>query len=157
MKPVAMAFAVAALLSLGSEGCSRGYGVSTAPGFVKVDEVGSAYEWRAVAPDGVAVALRVLPAEDGGDLAFWTHAVSLRMHEMDGYALVRTEPCRSRDGAPGEELLFGHDEAGKPFVYRVRLFLAGKHLYVLEAGGTREQMDRYAASVDWMMTSVRVL
>jgi hypothetical protein len=83
--------------------------------------------------------------------------VSLRMREADGYALVGTQAVRSRDGREGKELVFGHDEAGKPFVYRVRLFLAGKRLFVVEAGGTKEQMDRYAASIDWMMASVRVL
>jgi len=148
---------VAAFLALAGVGCSKGYGVATAPGFVKVEQGSTQYDWRAVAPDGVAVALRVVPADDGGDLAFWTHAVSLRMREMDGYALVSSQAVRSRDGAEGKELLFGHDEGGKPFVYRVRLFVTGKRLVVVEAGGTKEQMDRYAASVDWMMASVRVL
>ena len=63
----------------------------------------------------------------------------------------------SRDGTAGKELVFGHDESGKPFVYRVRLFLAKKRLFVVEAGGTKEQMDRYEASVDWMLATVRLL
>lgn len=151
-----LAIILAAALALGAAGCGKGYGVATAPGFVSIEQGGTQYDWRAVAPDGVAVALRVV-GDEGGDLAFWTHVVSLRMREMDGYALVSTQAVRSRDGAAGEELVFGHDEAGKPFVYRVRLFLAGKRLLVMEAGGTKEQMDRYAASVDWMMASVRVL
>ena len=48
------------------------------------------------------------------------------------------------------------DESGKPFVYRVRLYLGDKRLYVVEAGGTKEQMDRYAASVDWMLATVKL-
>jgi hypothetical protein len=155
MRPAALL--VAATLAIGAAACGRTYDVATAPGFVKIDQASAPYDWRAVAPDGVAVALRVLPAEDGADLAFWTHAVSLRMREADGYALVGTQAVRSRDGKEGKELVFGHDEAGKPFVYRVRLFLSGKRLFVVEAGGTKEQMDRYAASIDWMMASVRVL
>jgi hypothetical protein len=149
--------AAVALLSLGSAACGRPYDVAAAPGFVKLENAQPPYDWRAVAPDGVAVALRVVPLDDGADLAFWTHAVTLRMREMDGYALVSSSDVRSRDGTAGKELVFGHDESGKPFLYRVRLFLAGKRLYVVEAGGAKDQMDRYAPSVDWMLASVRML
>jgi hypothetical protein len=138
-------------------GCAKHYDVQTAPGFVRVDADGSAYDWRAVAPDGVAVALRVVKLDEPADLPFWAHAVALRMREMDGYALVATTEVRSRDGAPGKELLFGHDVSGRPFVYRVRLFLADRRLTMVEVGGSREQMDRYAASIDWMFSTVRVL
>jgi hypothetical protein len=79
------------------------------------------------------------------------------MREQEGYALLATKDVRASDGATGTELLFGHDEDGKPFVYRVRLFLAGSRLIVVEAGGAKEQMERYATSVDWMLSNVRVL
>ena len=73
---------------------------------------------------------------------------------------ARGSPRASRSGArwgtAGKELLFGHDESGKQFVYRVRLYLVDRRLTVVEAGGTKEQMDRYAASVAWMLSSVRV-
>jgi hypothetical protein len=148
---------VAALLALGAAGCGRGYDVAAAPGFVKLENQQAPYDWRAVAPDGVAVAMRVVSLEDRADLAFWVHAVTLRMRDNAGYALVGQRTVKSRDGTAGTELVFGHDESGKPFVYRVRLFLGEKRLYVVEAGGTKEQMDRYAASVDWMLASVRLM
>jgi hypothetical protein len=151
------ALAVAAALALGSAACGKTYDVRPAPGFVKLEAEQKPYEWRAVAPDGVAVALRVVPLEDRADLDFWTHAVTLRMRETGGYALVGEREVRSRDGTAGKELVFGHDESGKPFVYRVRLFLGPKRLYVVEAGGTKQQMDRYEASVDWMLASVKLL
>jgi hypothetical protein len=146
-----------ALLALGAAGCGRGYDVAAAPGFVKLENAQPPYDWRAVAPDGVAVAMRVVPLDDRADLAFWVHAVTLRMRDNSGYALVAQRAVKSRDGTAGAELVFGHDESGKPFVYRVRLFLGDKRLYVVEAGGTKEQMDRYTASVDWMLASVRLL
>jgi hypothetical protein len=124
---------------------------------VKLENTQPPYDWRAVAPDGVAVAMRVVPLQDKADLAFWTHAVTLRMREMNGYALVDTREVKSRDGTAGKELVFGHDESGKPFVYRVRLYLGDKRLFVVEAGGTKEQMDRYAASVDWMLATVKLM
>jgi len=143
-----------ALLALA--GCGRHFQASTAPGFVVVDEDSTAYDWRAVAPDGVVVAVRVVKLDDGADLPFWAHAVSLRMRDEQGYALVSTADVRARDGTPGQELLFGHDESGKSFTYRVRLYLVGKRLTIVEAGGTRDQMDRYSASVDWMLASVKL-
>ena len=146
-----------ALLALGSAACGRAYDMAAAPGFVKLEEAQPPYDWRAVAPDGVAVAVRVVKLDDRADLAFWTHAVTLRMREMNGYALVDSRDVKSRDGTAGKELVFGHDESGRPFVYRVRLYLGEKRLLVVEAGGTKEQMDRYAASVDWMLATVRVM
>jgi hypothetical protein len=122
-----------------------------------LDKEQGPYAWRAVAPDGVAVAMRVVPLDDRADLAFWAHAVTLRMRESEGYALVTERDVATRDGTPGKELVFGHDESGKPFLYRVRVFLGKKNLYVVEAGGTKDQMARYEASVDWMLASVKLL
>lgn len=141
---------------LGCTGCGKHFQANTAPGFVVVDEDASSYDWRAVAPDGVVVAVRVVKLDDGADLPFWAHAVSLRMRDEEGYALISTTDVRARDGTAGKELLFGHDESGKSFVYRVRLYLVDKRLTIVEAGGTRDQMDRYAASVDWMLAAVKL-
>ncbi len=155
MKRILLVFAALAL-ALATAGCSKSYTVETAPGFVKMTEDQEPYDWRAVAPEGVAIALRVVKLDESADLPFWTQAVTLRMREMDGYSLLKSTDVRSRDGVAGKEVEFGHDESGKPFLYRVRIFLAGKKLYVLEAGGAKEQMDRYAQSVDWMFASVRL-
>jgi hypothetical protein len=131
--------------------------VAAAPGFVTITRgPQDVYDWRAIAPDGVAVALRVVPVQRASELAVWEHMVTLRLREMDGYALLATKTVRLLDGSPGTELVFGHDESGKAFVYRVRLVLAGGRLYLIEAGGAKEQMDRYAASLDWMLASLRV-
>jgi hypothetical protein len=145
-----------AITALCAVGCAKGYAVETAPGFVKMAGDQQPYDWRAVAPEGVAVAVRVVKLDEAADLPFWTQTVSLRMREMDGYSLLSTSDVRSRDGVAGKELVFGHDEAGKPFLYRVRIFLAGNHLYVAEAGGAKEQMERYANSVNWMFASLKV-
>jgi hypothetical protein len=145
----------AVLLALAACG-GRPFQVKTAPGFVELSDQGPTYAYRAIAPEGVAVAVRVIRATGGGDLSFWADAVTLRMREASGYALLRTEDVRSADGTPGKEIDFGHDEEEKPFEYRVRLFLAGDRLYVIESGGAKEPMDRYRASVDSMLSSVRI-
>jgi hypothetical protein len=145
------------LLLAGMAGCRTTHDVAAAPGFVTVERgPRDPYDWRAIAPDGVAVALRVVSLRHAGELAVWAHMVTLRLREIDGYALLATKDVRLFDGSPGTELVFGHDESGKAFVYRVRLVLARGQLYLIEAGGTKEQMDRYAASLDWMLASLRV-
>ena len=135
--------------------CGRGFDVKGAPGFVEVHEKDSAYGYRAIVPDGVAVAVRTVDVEDGTDTAFWERALLLRMRELDGYALTSSSDVKSNDGVQGRELDFGHDEQGKPFVYRVRLFVTGDKLVLAEAGGASEEMERWRPSVDWMLSSVR--
>ncbi len=136
--------------------CGGNFDVKTAPGFVKVEEKNAAYDFRAIAPEGVAVAVRAVDVDEKTDVSFWEHAVLLRTRELDGYALTTSADVKSVDGTSGRELTFDHDEQGKPYVYRVRLFLRGKKLIVAEAGGAKENMDQYKSSVDWMLTSVRV-
>jgi hypothetical protein len=151
-----------ALLSLLSLLCACGqkpFEAKAAPGFVELaGDAAAPYDFRAVAPEGVAFAVRAVPLERGqdhGDIGFWERAVLLRMRELEGYALLGTSAARTADGTEGKELSFGHDQDGKPFLYRVRLFVSGSRLLVIEAGGARPEMERLASSVDWMMGSVR--
>jgi hypothetical protein len=151
MKTLAL-LAVALLVAA----CGRPFDVETASGFVEVEEEAPVYDYRAVAPDGVAVAVRAVEVDEETDLGFWERAVTLRMRELEGYALLERREVKSRSGAPGRELVFGHDEEGKPYLYRMRLFRADQKLYVIEAGGTREQMQRWQGSVDFMLASFRI-
>ena len=59
------------------------------------------YDYRAIAPEGVVVAVRVVDTTSTGDLEFWTRATTLRMHQLDGYALLGTADVKSRDGIAG--------------------------------------------------------
>jgi len=135
--------------------CGHKFDAKPAPGFVELKEEGSVYDFRAVAPEGVAVAVRAVSLEEPSDITFWERAVALRMRELEGYALTTTRDVRTADGTAGKELVFGHDEEGKPFIYRVRVFVVDKRLLVVEAGGAKEQMERFAPSVEWMLASVR--
>lgn len=128
-----------------------------AAGFVELHDDPN-YDFRAVAPEGAAVAARAIKLEstDPVDVAFWERSVALRMRELDGYALVGTRDVVGADGAAGRELTFGHDEDGKPYVYRVCVFVTRGKLLVVEAGGSREQMERLGAAVEAMLATVRV-
>jgi hypothetical protein len=142
------------VLALMLTACGRN-ALQAAPGFVEVKD-DPTYDYRAIAPDGVAVAVRKVDVDDKTDLAFWERAVMLRTRELEGYALVGANNVKSSDGTNGRELVFGHDEQGKPFEYRMRLFVRGSTLVIAEAGGAKENMDRWRTSVEWMLASVRV-
>ena len=143
--------------ALGAAGCGRPVEARAAQGFVELHDDPN-YDFRAVAPEGAAVAARAVKLEDTDpvDVAFWERSVALRMRELDGYALVSTTDVVDRHGVKGRELTFGHDEDGKPYVYRVRVFVTHGRLLVVEAGGSREQMERLGAGVEQMLGEARV-
>ncbi|MBS2017739.1 MAG: hypothetical protein JST00_32980 [Deltaproteobacteria bacterium] len=148
-------FLVVTLALTLATGCGARVQAKAAPGFVEL-KGDPDYAFRAVAPEGVAVAARLVKLDEPMEVSFWERAVALRMRELEGYALVETKNVTAHDGLSGRELIFGHDEQGKPFVYRVRLFTRETKLLVVEAGGAKEQMDRFAPQVDWMLGAVAV-
>ncbi len=156
MRPAWLVLA-AALTALAGAACGRPVEARAAQGFVELHDDPN-YDFRAVAPEGAAVAARAVKLEDTDpvDVAFWERSVALRMRELDGYALVSATDVVGGDGVKGRELTFGHDEDGKPYVYRVRVFVTRGRLLVVEAGGSREQMDRLAAGVEQMLARIRV-
>ncbi|MBX3230278.1 MAG: serine/threonine protein kinase [Labilithrix sp.] len=137
--------------------CGRPFKVSTAPGFVPLDEQHAyGYEYRATTPEGVVVAVRVIDDEERGDLDFWAQALTLQLRDVNGYALLATKDVSSRDGTKGKRLELGHDEDGKPYIYWVSVFPAQGRLFVVEAGGARDAFERSRQSVEWMLASVKV-
>jgi hypothetical protein len=80
----------------------------------------------------------------------------LHVRESNGYALLAANDVESLDRSKGKELLFGHDENGKPFLYDVRLFVAQDRLFVVETGGAKPEVEHYQASTDWMQKTLRV-
>jgi hypothetical protein len=142
------------LLALGLSGCGRPFAVTTPPSMIELEQQ-TDYAYRAMTPDGVVLGVRV--ADSGKtDAAFWSQAVTLHMKELSGYAFLATADVATADGVPGKELRFGHDESNRPYQYVVRLFVLGQRLFVVEAGGTKEEMDRARPAVDRAMGSIRL-
>ena len=62
------------------------------------------------------------------------------------------DPAFLADAA--EKLIrFGHDEGKDPHLYYVTLFVSEKRIYVLEAGGTKSEIERQAAQIDWAIAN----
>jgi len=154
--------ALVALASLGTAACGRPFDVKTPPGLVELDDQEPTYEYRAIAPEGVVVGVKVIDVGNKGDLAFWTRATSLRMHQLDGYALLGQSDVKSRNGIPGHEMRFGHDQSGKTYLYTLRVFVkdkscflcSGSRLFIVESGGPKDEVARYQQSLDWVEASL---
>lgn len=145
-------------VSLSLLACGRPFDVKTAPGFVELQNQEPTYSFRATTPEGVVMAVQVQDSDPsrGADLDFWVRAVTLQMRDVQGYALLEAKDVVSRDGTKGKQLRFGHDEANKPFSYWLTVFVAQDRVFLVEAGGSKVQFDRYTASLEWMHKSVRV-
>jgi hypothetical protein len=149
--------AVLALLLLPAvAACGRPFDVKTAPGLVELDDQGPRYDYRAIAPEGVVVSVRAVKIGEKGDLAFWSRATELRMRQLDGYALLGNSDVKSADGTPGHEMVFGHDEGGKPYVYTLRVFVAHGRVFLVETGGPRDEVARYQKSLDWTVATLKL-
>jgi hypothetical protein len=140
---------------LATSACGRPFDVHTPRGFVELEHQTPSYDYRATTADGVVLAVRAVDAVDREDLSFWSNAVTLQMRDASGYALLGSKDVRSADGTPGRELFFGHDEKGTPYLYRVALFTAQERVFVLEAGGSRDAVERSAPHIDSQIATFR--
>ena len=73
-----MKFTAFALVVSFLAGCSgKAFEAKPAPGFIEMKEEGSAYDFRAIAPEGVAVAVRAIALDSEppapSDVDFWEH------------------------------------------------------------------------------------
>jgi hypothetical protein len=125
----------------------------TPPGFVEFEDRYDGDEYRAATADGVVLGVRAFDNEPKGELSFWVRALQNRLRDVGGYALLESRDIKDRAGLPGKELRFGHDEEGRPHLYRVALFVDDDHVFVLEAGGNKEQVERSTAQIDWWVKS----
>jgi hypothetical protein len=79
-----------------------------------------------------------------------------------GYALLEKKKVKTASGHDGEALRFGHDEGNKPHLYTIAVFVTKGNfwhdgtIYLLEAGGPKELVEKNAASIDWAIRNLRV-
>jgi hypothetical protein len=147
--------ALALLALIGALGCGPSFQLNTPPGFVELDD-DSAYDYRATTADGLVIGVREIDHEPEGELSFWVQAIQNRMRDRGGYALLETRSVQSADGVAGKQLRFGHDEQGnRPYLYYVAVFVTDSTIYLVEAGGTKEQMTKQAAQIDAVLRGFR--
>ena len=146
-------FAFARVLALGASlaafASCRPFVPATPPGFVELEDRYSSTEYRATTADGVVLGIRAFDNEPKGERAFWVRALENRMRDAGGYALIEKRDVKNRGGLTGTEMRFGHDEGDEPYLYRLTIFVTDKRVFIVEAGGSRLQMERQAEQIDW--------
>lgn len=149
--------AAAAFVALLATGCGRPFQMKTAPAFIELEsQHGEGYLYRATTPDGVVLGVRVIEDEDRGDLPFWVRSITLQLRDIKGYALLESSDVKSADGTSGKRLRFGSDEGKRPYLYDVMIYRTASRLFLVEAGGPKEQVDRARPSLDWMYATLKV-
>jgi hypothetical protein len=136
-------------------GC-RPFQAATPAGFVTLADQEPYYDYRATTADGVVLGVRAIDNEPYGDEGFWTQAISNRMRTLGGYALLETRPVTCQTGAAGKQLRFGHDEGSTPHLYHLTVFVTAKRIFLLEAGGPKEMVERDAAKLDAFVAQFRL-
>lgn len=146
---------LALVTSLAAAGCGASFELTLPDRFVTLhdDYARGDYELRATTPDGVVVGVQVIDNRDHGTLEFWKEAVTARLRDQQGYALLSEEDVRAASGQDGHLMRFGRDLNGRSYRYTVALFAAPTSpIYVVEAGGREEP---YAALETDIEASIR--
>ena len=151
MRHSMLTFAAVAAAMLG--GCS--HSMQLPEMFVKVEQPGMGpYEFRAVAPDGVVLALRVQKNSQGGSLAYWAEAIRNELTGR-GYKLANSESITGDSGRAGQLLSFTADKSGKEFTFLIAAYVQGGEILIAEAGGKTEAMKPRAEPIRKALLSAR--
>jgi hypothetical protein len=130
-------------------GCGHPFAAATPKDFVDLGEKYRDGEYRATTADGVVIGVRAYDNDPKGELSFWSRALERRMRDTAGYAMLDKRDVKSRDGMTGVEMRFGHDEGKEPYLYDIVLYVTDKKIFVIEAGGTKVEMTRQEAQIEW--------
>jgi hypothetical protein len=132
--------------------CGRPYSAATPDGFVALDEDHydtDANEYRASTADGVVLGVRAYDNDPKVDLSLAVRALENRVRLGEGYALLEKKEAKARDGTKGMTLRFGHDESGGTHLYYVTVFVTDDWVYLVEAGGKKDLVEKAQKSIDW--------
>ena len=131
-----------------SAGCGVPFATVTPQGFVELKDQEPDYDYRAVNTDGLVIAVRAIKHDPKGDADFWVAAIRKQVREMNGYALLDEKKISTRSGLKGTRLMFGHDESGESMRYDVAVFVTDDHIFLVEFGGTKDEMTRQEPRLD---------
>lgn len=134
-------------------GCGRPFVPATPGSFTELNEQRD-YDYRAASAEGVVIGIKAYPNDPRVDLAFAEKAYEQQMRSS-GYALLEKRDVKAISGLAGKQFRFGHDEDKNPHLYYVTLFVTDDHVFILEAGGLKDNMLRYEAPLGWHIQNFR--
>jgi len=132
--------------------CGRPFEAATPEGFVDLGEDRydrGAHEYRATTADGVVLGVRAWDNDPKVDLSVAVRALENRVRIGQGYALLDKKEVAARDGTKGVEMRFGHDEPAGSHLYYLTVFVTDDWVFIVEAGGKKDLVEKAAPSIDW--------
>lgn len=137
-------------------GC-RGFELEPPPDFVRlVEPEWSAYALRTTSARGVVIGVREVENEVEGTLPFWLDAVKERLRTVRGYALLDERALSAASGEEGRLLRLGREEGSTAYVYWVGLWVTPARVYVVEAGGKRDEFEKVEPQVEDALRGFRI-
>lgn len=143
------------VLAVSSLGACKTFDAATPPSFAELSESGK-YDYRATSADGLVLAVRAEKNDPKGNLSFWSDVIERRLREDDGYTLVSKKPVKAKSGEDGTYFRFSRDVSGNPHTYDLAVFVTEKRVFLVEAGGTKDDMDKYATTVEGAVAGFRI-
>ena len=144
-----VALAVGSLV--GGAGCGRPYDVATPAGFVDLEDRydDGDDEYRATTADGVVIGIRAYDNEPYAERAFLVRAIENQLRLGRGYALLETKEVSAKNGLKGTQMRFGHDQPSGPHLYVLSVFTDEDYVYLHEAAGKKELVEKAEQSIAW--------
>lgn len=135
-------------------GCGHPYEVATPNGFVDLEDRydDGDEEYRATTADGVVIGVRAWDNEPYAERSFLVRAIENQLRLGRGYALLGTKEVVARNGMKGTQLRFGHDEMTGPHLYVLTVFTDEDHVWLHEATGKKELVEKAEASIAWSIS-----
>jgi hypothetical protein len=149
------AFVVAGMLLVGGmvSGCSKPFAIQTPSGFIELNDQEPGYDYRSFNDNSVVLSVKAIKHDPKGDLSSWSKLIEKKLKNEKGYAVLDRSDVQSANGVPGKQMRFGQDMGKVPYIYMVTVFVTKDYIYLLEAGGTKEQMTADMASVEGAVRS----
>lgn len=150
LRPLRLASCLALVTAAG---CGRPYEVQTPSGFVDLEDRydDGDDEYRATTADGVVIGVRAFDNEPYAERAFLVRAIENQLRLGRGYALLETKKVSSKNGVEGTQLRFGHDEPSGPHLYVLTVFVDDDHVWLHEAAGKKELVEKAEQSIAWSL------
>jgi hypothetical protein len=120
----------------------------TAKHWWQTHDTRSGYDYRAITPDGVVLAIRRFENDPKASIAYWSEAVQQRLRANGSYRVDSERDLSNHQGIPGHELTLKLGEGAAEQIYRVSLIEHGKWIYVLESGGSSAKVAQRTAAID---------
>jgi hypothetical protein len=130
-------------------------GLTTPADYVRLATPPYPYVYKAVSAEGVSLAMRQEENPEGGTAEFWAAALKNQLVGARGYTLSGESAVTSADGVTGKRLDFTANLQGSDMAYLVAVWVVGKQIIIVEAGGPKEKFEADRAKIETALKTVR--